>query len=73
MPSTYMKLIDRGYSNYDSSIMSKRPEMMTQLMQHMVSDEKLIHHWYEMMQRNPNVISQTTNDWVSQIKETLNY
>jgi len=69
MPSTYMKLIDRGYGNYDSSIMSKRPEMMTQLMHHMVSDEKLMHHWHEMMQKNPNVMSQTTNDWVSQIKE----
>ena len=69
MSSTYMKLIDRGYGDYDSSIMSKRPDMMIQLMQHMVSDEKLMHHWHEMMQKNPDVMSQSMNDWVSQMKE----
>ena len=68
-PSTYFKLIDRGYGNYDSSIMSKRPEMLAQLMQHMIADEKLTHHWHEMMQRNPNVMSQTMTDWISQMKE----
>ncbi|WP_255465299.1 hypothetical protein [Nitrosopumilus sp. b3] len=68
MPSTYLKLIDRGYGNYDSSIMSNRPEMMNQLMQNMVSNEKLMHHWHEMMQKNPIIMMNTMNDWVSQMK-----
>ena len=69
MPSTYLKLVDRGYGNYDTSIMNKRPEMMNQLMQNMVANEKLMHHWHEMMQKNPNIMMQTLNDWVIQMKE----
>ena len=69
MPSTYLKLIDRGYGNYDSSIMSKRPEMMNKLMQNMVSNEKLMNHWHEMMQKNAIIMMNTMNDWVSQMKE----
>lgn len=69
MPSTYLKLVDRGYGNYDSSIMSKRPSMMNQLMQHMVSDEKLVFHWHEMLQRNPNMMKQTMDEWVSQMND----
>ena len=69
MPSTYMKLIDRGYGNYDSSIMSKRPEMMSHLMQNMVSNENLMYHWHEMLQKNPSVMMQTIDDWVTQMKE----
>jgi len=69
VPSTYLKLIDRGYGTYDSSIMSKRPEMMNQLMQNIISNENLVSHWHDMMQKNPNVMTQTMNDWVSQMKE----
>ena len=69
MPSTYLKLVDRGYGNYDTSIMSKRPEMMNQLIQNMVVNEKLMHHWHEMMQKNPTIMMQTLNDWVIQMKE----
>ena len=67
MPSTYLNLVDRGYGKYDSSIMSKRPDMMNHLMQHMVSDEKLVFHWHEMLQRNPSMMKQTMDDWVSQM------
>ena len=68
-PSTYLTLVDRGYGNYDSSIMSQRPEMMNQLMQHMVSDEKLAYHWHEMLQRNPGAMKQTMDSWTSQMKD----
>ena len=49
MSSTYLKLIDSGYGQYDSSIMSKRPEMMTQLSQHIVSNEELMYHWHDVI------------------------
>ena len=52
-PSTYLKLVDRGYGNYDSSIMSKRPEMMNHLMQGIISDDNLMYHWHEMLEKKP--------------------
>jgi len=69
MPYTYLKLVDRGYGNYDSSIMNKRPEMMNQLMQNMVANEKLMYHWHEMMQKNPTIMMQIIGDWVTQMNE----
>ncbi len=69
LPSTYLKLIDRGYGTYDSSIMSKRPEMMNQLMQNMASNDKLMYHWHEMLQKNSSMMMQTMNNLVSQIKD----
>ncbi len=72
MPSTYLKLIDRGYGLYDQSIMDKNPKMMTHLMNSMASNEKIMHHWHEMMQKNPNMMVQTMDDWVLQIKDDPN-
>ncbi len=68
LPFTYLKLIDRGYGAYDSSIMSKHPEMMNQLMQNMASNDKLMYHWHEMLQKNSSMMMQTMNNLVSQIK-----
>lgn len=69
MPSTYEKLIDRGYAKYDSSLMSKRPDMMNQLVQHMISNESLMHHWHDMLQKNQNLMMQTINDFVTHMKD----
>ncbi len=67
LPSTYLKLVDRGYGNYDPSIMSKRPSMSNELMQSMVFNQTLMHHWHEMMQKNLTVMKRTSTNWVSQI------
>ena len=69
MPSTYLKLVDRGYGNHNQSLMDKNPEMMTHLMNSMASNEKVMHHWHEMLQKNPTMMMQTMNDWVLQIKD----
>ena len=69
MPSTYLKLVDRGYGSHNQSMMEKNPEMMTRLMNSMASNEKLMSHWHEMMQKNPTMMMQTMNDWVLQIKD----
>ncbi|MDH5658321.1 MAG: hypothetical protein OEY17_03115 [Nitrosopumilus sp.] len=69
LPSTYLKLIQRGYGNYDASIMSKRPAMMYTLMQNMVSNQNIMYHWHEMMQKNPRIMMDTVDDWVSQMKD----
>ena len=69
MPSTYLKLIDRGYGIHNQSMMDKHPEMMINLMNSMASNEKLMHHWHEMMQKNPTIMQNTMSDWVSQMKK----
>lgn len=69
MPSTYLKLIDRGYGIHNQPMMDKHPEMMTDLMNSMASNEKLMNHWHEMMQKNPTIMQNTMSDWVSQMKK----
>ncbi len=69
VPSTYLKLIDRGYGSHNQSIMDKNPEMMNHLMNNMASNEKIMNHWHEMMQKNPSLMMQTMDDWVSQMKD----
>lgn len=69
IPSTYLKLIDRGYGIHNQSMMDKHPEMMINLMNSMASNEKLMYHWHEMMQKNPTITKNTMDDWVSQIKK----
>ena len=69
MPSTYLKLVDRGYGSHNQSMMDKHPEMMTHLMNSMASNEKLMTHWHTMMQKNPGIMMDTMNGWVSQMKD----
>ena len=69
MPSTYLKLVDRGYGHHNQSMMDKNPEMMNSLMNGMASNEKIMHHWHEMMKKNPTMMNNTMNDWVNQMKE----
>jgi len=67
-PSTYLKLVDRGYGTHNQSMMDKNPEMMNELMSAMASNPNLMLHWHEMMQNDSSMMSQTMADWVSQIK-----
>jgi hypothetical protein len=69
MPSTYLQLVDRGYGNHNQSIMDKRPAMMDNLMHTMVSDEKIMSHWHEMMQNDSYKMNQTMKNWIIQMKE----
>lgn len=69
MPSTYLKLVDRGYGNHNQPLMDKNPDMMNNLMIQMVSDNKVMSHWHSMMQQNPELIMQTMADWVLQMKD----
>ncbi len=69
MPSTYLKLVDRGYGSHNQSMMEKHPQMMNHLMNSMASNEKLMNHWHEMMQKDPSMMMQTMDEWVLQIKD----
>ena len=67
-PNTYLKLIDRGYGSHNLSSLSTHPEMLNLFLDHMVSNEKLIFHWHEMLKKNNTVMTQTLDDWVLQMK-----
>lgn len=67
-PSTFVKLIERGYGPYDSSLLSKRPDMLNHLMHYIVSDEKLMYHWYEMMKKDSKIMRQSIDDWIIKMK-----
>jgi hypothetical protein len=69
MPTTYLKLVERGYALHNQSIMDKNPEMMNSLMKSMATNESIMHHWHEMMQKNPAIMNSTVDDWVSQMKK----
>jgi len=69
MPSTYLKLVDRGYGNHNQSMMDKNPDMMNNLMIQMASDSKVMSHWHSMIQQNPELMMQTMGDWVLQMKD----
>lgn len=68
-PSTYLKLVDRGFTQIDFSLIHNRPNMMNSLMQNLTLEENLMIHWHDMMMKNPNVISETMDDWISSMKE----
>jgi len=68
-PSTYLKLIDRGFTKVDFTLILNRHDMMTSLMQNMASNQNLMSHWHDMMIKNPTVITKTMTKWISQMKE----
>ena len=69
MPSSYLKLVERGYGLYNQSIMNNHPEMMNNLMNSMASNQKIMHHWHEMMQNDSYKMTKTMENWILQMKE----
>ncbi|KFM17968.1 hypothetical protein AAA799P11_01281 [Marine Group I thaumarchaeote SCGC AAA799-P11] len=68
-PTAYLKLVDRGYGDFDSKIMKNRPSMMSNLMENLASNTSIMNHWREMMQNNPTMMKNTIQDWVSKMKD----
>lgn len=68
-PSTYLKLVDRGYGHFNSSHLMKNPEMMTLLMEGMIEDTQLMHHWHNMMINDTKILQQTMSNTVLKLKE----
>ena len=67
-PSTYMKLVDRGYGKFDSSQLMKRSEMMLSLMQEITKDTRLTTHWHTMMKNDPKILRQAMSEMVINLK-----
>ncbi len=68
-PNAYLKLVDRGYGMFDSSIMMNRPAMMNNLMQNMAENQSLMEHWHIMMVNNPSMMNKTMTNWILQMKK----
>ncbi len=68
-PTAYLKLVDRGYGTFDIKIMKNRPSMMNNLMEGMVSNSSIMHHWHEMMERDPTKFETTMKNWIPKMKD----
>jgi hypothetical protein len=68
-PTTYLKLVDRGYGKFDSSQLMKRPVMTNHLMSGMINESQLMHHWHTMMLNDPKIMQHTMSNMVLQLKE----
>jgi hypothetical protein len=67
--SSYLRLVDRGWGMWNSSIMMNRPQMMNNLMGQMMQDPQLMQQWHDVMIQNPQQLQETRNQWLGQIKE----
>jgi len=68
-PSTYIKLVDRGYGKFDPSQLMKRSEMMVSLMREIIKDTYLTTYWHTMMKNDPKILHQTMSEMVVNLKE----
>ncbi len=69
MPSTYLKLVDRGYGHHNPKFLEKHPQMMNNLKDAIASNKNMMFHWHEMMQNDSTMVGNTMADWVSQMHE----
>lgn len=69
MPTTYLKLIDRGFTKFDFTLIHNRHVMITSLMQNMVSNQNLMSHWHDMLKNNPHILNETISNWIVSMKE----
>ena len=67
--STYFKLIERGYDKFDYTLLDNHPEMISQIIHKILNEQKLTHHWHEMMIKNPTILKETLDVWNVKIKE----
>ena len=67
-PSSYLKLVDRGYGKFDSSQLMKRPAMMDHLIGGMVNDPQLMHHWHSMMINDQKVFQHSMSNMIADLK-----
>lgn len=71
--TSYLKLIDRGYGQFDSSIFMKRPAMTDILVNDMATNKELMSHWHEMMQNDPTKMDQTMQHMIELMKKNPDY
>lgn len=67
--STYFKLIERGYGNLDLALLENHPEMINQIIHKILNEQKMTHHWHEMMTKNPAILTETLERWNVKMKE----
>ena len=71
--TAYLKLIDRGYGQFDSSIFAKRPGMANMIVNYMVTNNELMSHWHEMMQNDQTNMKKTMQHMIELMKKNPDY
>jgi len=64
----YLRLLDRGYGEFDPSTIMERQEMVVSIMKSMTSDDNLLHHWNQVLLNDAELMQKTMNNWISQMK-----
>ena len=68
-PSSYLRLVDRGWGMWDDSVMMNRPQMMNNLIETMMQEPQLMQHWHGMILKNPQQVQETRDQWIQQLKD----
>jgi hypothetical protein len=72
LPSTYLKLVDRKYGKYDSTLVNQ-PKIIDSLLSNMVSNQNMMQHWHDMMIQNPKIMQETMSMWIPKMKDDPNF
>lgn len=67
-PTTYLRLIDRGWGMWDRSIMN-HPLMINNVMNQMMQNPQMMQQWHDMMMQNPQQMENMREQWFAKIKE----
>jgi len=68
-PTTYLKLLDRGYGKFDLSQLTKRSQMMITVLHTVLENQHLVNHWHTMMINDPKILHQSMSSLNLQLNE----
>ena len=68
-PTSYLRLVDRGWGMWNGTMMMNRPLMMNTLMGGMMQDPQLMQQWHDMLGKNQQQMQNTREQWLQQLRE----
>jgi len=68
-PTSYVRLVDRGWGIWNGTIMMDRPQMMNNLMGAMLQDPQLMQQWHDTLLQSQQQMQEARNQWLQQVKQ----
>ena len=68
-PSTYWRLADRGWGNFDTELLAKNQNHMHGVMGAMINHPEMSKHMHDWMQNNPEHMQTMMNNWMPQMMQ----
>jgi len=68
-PSTYWRLADRGWGNFDTELLAKNQNHMHGIMGAMVNHPQISQHMHDWMRDNPQHVQTMMNNWIPQMMQ----